>query len=139
MTIHPYCPTNGNLDPRNWPIHEYPWNDGTKDGHRTLKTARCKQPSRKCYAADSRTVSEGNWKGTHTINYLTFAPRHGGSPLRVYDAAVGYMTTGNANILYVDGHVGTINAQILTYISRNTYATNRWLYGFLTAWEEPKF
>ena len=24
MTIHPYCPTNGNLDPRNWPIHEYP-------------------------------------------------------------------------------------------------------------------
>ena len=116
------------------------WNDGTADGKRPGKVFNVVQPSRKCYAGDTRTTSDTGWKGTHMINYQTFAPRHSGTPLRYYNPlTAGYLTTGNMNVLFTDGHADIVNARTLTRISRGTYSSNRALYGFVTIWEKPLF
>ena len=99
------------------------------NGHQyRYKLGKIVRPSNKFLVGDTRQVVNNQWGGNGAADGTGWAPRHGGSNvvLAVTSSTYGAYAASNngqANIFFVDGHVGQITAQVFA-----TFDTTRGQY-----------
>ena len=114
LTSTPYCHTTYGM---NYAL------SSTINGRKwKSKLNKYKKPSSKMFLADSRELlSSGGWKGNGDFEAVHLAPRHNGNNAITYTVntstyAEYSLTNGNANICFLDGHVGDMSGSELTTV-----------------------
>lgn len=97
------------------------------NGHQyRYKMGKVKNPSHKLLMGDSRQVMSGKiWGGSGAALGPNWAPRHGGNNGIVHEVTTStydsYAVFGNgtASIYFVDGHVGSLSAQVFAQFANS--------------------
>ena len=93
-----------------------------------FKRGKLRRPSTKVWFADSRQLSNNEWRGSGAIdaNQYNIAPRHGVKGKAVYTVhdkkyeAYAVAGNSNANICFVDGHVSPLTGLALAQFTDST-------------------